>query len=240
MQRPNRSLLLLFLLAALVCTFAVGPAAWSKDADLKQADALFEAKNYAEAAVAYRGLLDVEEAATVRHASRRIVLCELRLNRFDPALEAAEAYVERMAGTPFEARAQPDGRQPLAERAALGDAGRRRVPPGRVDAGHPGAVVAARQGEGRGPPGAGARPLRRVGRAREAGVARAGPDRRAPPPRGTRSGWTASSTSPARARASGSSRAAGRSGTAGGPSATTSRPRRPARTTSTSTTATGS
>ncbi len=104
MPRSNHSLALFFLVA-LTCVLAVGPAAWSEDADLKKADGLFDAKNYAEAAQAYRALVTSEEGATVRHASRRIVLCELRLRRFDPALEAAEAYVARMAGTPFEARA---------------------------------------------------------------------------------------------------------------------------------------
>ncbi|MFV1957897.1 MAG: MG2 domain-containing protein, partial [Planctomycetota bacterium] len=101
---PVSLALLVLVFLAGVLTF--GTVVWSEDAPLEKADALFEAKNYAEAAQAYHGLLEADEAATVRHASRRIVLCELRLRRFDAALEAAQAYVGRVADTPFEARAE--------------------------------------------------------------------------------------------------------------------------------------
>jgi len=104
MSRPVRIVCLLLL--GLACTLAVGPLARSGEEDVARADKLFEENNYAEAATAYRALLDGEaDAETLRHAWRRIVLCELRLRRFDPALEAAESFVERMKGTPFEPRA---------------------------------------------------------------------------------------------------------------------------------------
>lgn len=102
--RPGTAVLVLLVLASLLL---LGPLARSEEGELTRADELFEQKNYAEAAKAYEALLaSTEDAPRMRHASRRVILCELRLQRFDPALEAAETYLTRVAGTPFEARAE--------------------------------------------------------------------------------------------------------------------------------------
>ena len=74
---------------------------------LKGADELFDKKNYKEAAEAYQKLL----AATSKHEkwhhiNNRVILCKLRLQLFDPALEAAENYIKQCADTPYEARAE--------------------------------------------------------------------------------------------------------------------------------------
>ncbi len=98
----------LIVLAACLVVLGGGLLAMAEDADIaRKADALFKDKNYAEAAVAYGELLTSGlEPAAMRHASLRRVACFLRLERYDDALEAAEGMLERVEGTPHEARAQ--------------------------------------------------------------------------------------------------------------------------------------
>ncbi|MBM4032952.1 MAG: hypothetical protein FJ291_14355 [Planctomycetes bacterium] len=89
-------------LAVLVQAAEPDPAAL-----LKQADDQFEKKNYKDAADAYEGLLKAAPRHEKwRHASERIILCKLRLQLFDEALDAAEAHVKRCAASPYEARAE--------------------------------------------------------------------------------------------------------------------------------------
>src|SRR5512137_779690 len=84
------------LVAAAVIALGVARAI-EKETDpailLAKADKLFEDKNYAEAAEAYARLLDVDPLYKEwPHASKRIVMCKLRLELFDEALTAADAY----------------------------------------------------------------------------------------------------------------------------------------------------
>ncbi len=66
------------------------------------AEALFNAKNYKQAAEAY-----AREVKTNPHkASQREILCYLRLQDFDEALKAAHRYLKRTANTVDEAAAQ--------------------------------------------------------------------------------------------------------------------------------------
>ena len=98
----------LALAAVLSAVLLGGLLALAEETDpVGRADALFEQKNYAEAAVAYGALLEgALEDPAMRHASLRRVTCELRLARYADALEAAESYVGRVRGTPHEARAE--------------------------------------------------------------------------------------------------------------------------------------
>ena len=72
---------------------------------MTDADRLFDLKNYAEAAEAYAALVEARDADWHR-AADRLVMCKLRLSLYDDAIEAAEDYVSRTAGTPWEARAE--------------------------------------------------------------------------------------------------------------------------------------
>lgn len=91
-----------------LCCIAVLAAA-GKEAPaappLGQADRLFEQKNYKEAAEAYQVALDSRQAGW-RRAAERLVMCKLRLSLYDDAVKAAEDYVGRTAGSPYEARAE--------------------------------------------------------------------------------------------------------------------------------------
>ncbi|HUT00860.1 MAG TPA: MG2 domain-containing protein, partial [Phycisphaerae bacterium] len=82
---------------------------------VKPADKLFDDKNYKEAATQYERMAaglaqaDPKGAPFVkewRHASRRTMICKLRLQLFDDALAAAERFLKRCKGTPHEARAE--------------------------------------------------------------------------------------------------------------------------------------
>ena len=82
---------------------------------VKQADKLFDEKHYKEAHAKYERLAadlakrDAKGAVFVkqwRHASRRAVICKLRLQLFDDAIAAAATFVRRAKGTPYEARAE--------------------------------------------------------------------------------------------------------------------------------------
>ncbi|MHC4933306.1 MAG: tetratricopeptide repeat protein, partial [Planctomycetota bacterium] len=74
---------------------------------LKQADAQFEKKNYKDAAQSYEAFIGKEPAHAKAHdAYRRLMVCNLRLQQFDAALEAAERYVAFTKGSHLEARAQ--------------------------------------------------------------------------------------------------------------------------------------
>jgi len=83
-------------------------AAPDKPGDLlKKADKLFGEKHYKEAAQTYQALLKPKPASQAFHqASRRIITCNLRLQLFDNAIAAAQSYVRRCKGTPYEARAE--------------------------------------------------------------------------------------------------------------------------------------
>ncbi|MDP6108366.1 MAG: tetratricopeptide repeat protein, partial [Candidatus Brocadiia bacterium] len=74
---------------------------------LSQADALFDQKNYKEAAELYEAALETKlTPQRIQHAYEHIILCKLRLRLFDDALEAAEQFVERTSRTYREARAR--------------------------------------------------------------------------------------------------------------------------------------
>jgi tetratricopeptide (TPR) repeat protein len=85
---------------------------WSTRAEeaktlLEKADRQFEAKNYRDAANFYEALLKGEPRhAKAHHAFRRIIICNLRLQLFEPALKAAARFVAHTEGTPHEARAE--------------------------------------------------------------------------------------------------------------------------------------
>ncbi|HET6427606.1 MAG TPA: hypothetical protein VFJ30_04305, partial [Phycisphaerae bacterium] len=106
----RRSMAIPMVLAALVGAVLLAAAAAQNvdpDATLAKADKLFEDKNYKEAAEAYAAVVSAEpKHAKWHHASNRIIICRLRLSLFDPALEAAEEYIQRCKGTPYEARAE--------------------------------------------------------------------------------------------------------------------------------------
>ncbi len=94
-------------LAVLMVPVVVGAADPDPATILKRADTLFEEKNYKEAAAAYQRLLaKAPKHAKWRHASERVIICRLRLQLFDPAIEAAQAYIKRCKATPYEARAE--------------------------------------------------------------------------------------------------------------------------------------
>jgi len=90
-------LALLFVVSAFLVAAATPP--------LKDADQLFDQKNYREAAEAYRGIVEAR-AEGWRGAAERVVMCNLRLQLYDEAVQAAEDFVKRTAGTPYEARAE--------------------------------------------------------------------------------------------------------------------------------------
>ena len=82
---------------------------------VQRADKLFADKNYKEAAGLYGriagGMVRADAAGAAfadpfHHASRRGILCKLRLQLFDDALAAVEQLVVRCKGTPHEARAE--------------------------------------------------------------------------------------------------------------------------------------
>ncbi len=104
---PSVRLRLPILSFALVLVLQAIPPVRAGEPDVARADQLFEQKNYQEAAAAYEQVLAARpEPAALHHASKRLVACRLRLQLFDPALDAAEAYVGRVKGTPYEARAE--------------------------------------------------------------------------------------------------------------------------------------
>ena len=99
---------LLLLGSLFLATGQFANTADEKPADLlTKANKLFDDKNYAEAAKTYEQFLGNKPLPEGwQHASDRVVQSKLRLRLFDPALQAAAAYVERSKGTPYEARAQ--------------------------------------------------------------------------------------------------------------------------------------
>jgi len=109
-KMPSVSMAAAIVLAVLVGAIVLAVAAARNadpDAALAKADKLFDQKNYKEAADAYQALLAAApKHKKWHHANKRIIICRLRLSLFDPALEAAEEYIGRCKGTPYEARAQ--------------------------------------------------------------------------------------------------------------------------------------
>jgi uncharacterized protein YfaS (alpha-2-macroglobulin family)/outer membrane protein assembly factor BamD (BamD/ComL family) len=74
---------------------------------LKKADEQFEKKNYKDAAQSYERFIGKEPGHAKAHdAHRRLMVCNLRLQLFDPAIETAERYVAFTKGSHLEARAQ--------------------------------------------------------------------------------------------------------------------------------------
>ena len=74
---------------------------------LAEADKLFKAKNYKDAAVKYEAFVEAVPKHDMMHrASRRVIACQLRLQLFNEALDAADNYIERTKDTYHEARAQ--------------------------------------------------------------------------------------------------------------------------------------
>jgi hypothetical protein len=103
LTRRNALALRVALMLILGCVAVL--AAGREPPDFPQADRLFEQKHYAEAAEAYAALVEAGTEGWHR-AAERLVMCKLRLSLFDEALQAAEDYVARTAGTPQEARAE--------------------------------------------------------------------------------------------------------------------------------------
>ncbi|MFW6189833.1 MAG: MG2 domain-containing protein [Planctomycetota bacterium] len=89
---------------ALFCAALLAFAAGARP-NLERADRLFEQKHYAEAAELYRQAAEGKEGRW-HYASERLVMCKLRLELYDGAVEAAERYVELTSGTRQEARAE--------------------------------------------------------------------------------------------------------------------------------------
>lgn len=74
---------------------------------LKAADEQFDKKNYKDAIGTYRRLLEASpDGEKWEHASQRIITCNLRLEKFDEALIAAEEHLARSKGRHHEARAE--------------------------------------------------------------------------------------------------------------------------------------
>ena len=99
----------MFLIAGLfVATGQWALTAAETPADLlKKANDAFDKKNYKDAYEAYESFLKAPgNPEGWQHASERMIQSKLRLQLFDPALEASEAYIKRATGTPHEARAQ--------------------------------------------------------------------------------------------------------------------------------------
>jgi hypothetical protein len=105
MARASRRWLVVAIPVLALCAFAVRAAAPAQPASVEGADRLFEQKNYAEAADAYKAAVDAQ-AEGWRRAAERLMTCKLRLSLYDDALKAAEDFVARTAGTPYEARAE--------------------------------------------------------------------------------------------------------------------------------------
>lgn len=72
---------------------------------VESADKLFEDKNYREAADTYKEIVEAQ-GTKWRYAAEKQMQSLLRLNLYDDALDAAQDYVKRTAGTPYEARAE--------------------------------------------------------------------------------------------------------------------------------------
>ncbi len=94
------------LLAAVVLAASLAVlAAPSQPPTMESAKQLFDQKNYKEAAVAYQALVEAQ-GPQWRDAAEQLILCDLRLQLYDDATTAAEDYVKRASGTPYEARAE--------------------------------------------------------------------------------------------------------------------------------------
>ena len=104
----KKCLFLVGILVSLGCGMFLTGAKEANPTDLlKQADEQFEKKNYKDAENLYREIVKTGARDEAWHqASRRIIMCNLRLQLFDKALSAAEDYVKQCAGTPHEARAE--------------------------------------------------------------------------------------------------------------------------------------
>jgi len=93
--------------AAAMMAILVRAAEPDPEALLKKADQAFDQKNYKDGGEAYEGLLKAAPRHEKwRHASERIIQCKLRLQLFNDALDAADAYAKRSGGTPYEARTE--------------------------------------------------------------------------------------------------------------------------------------
>lgn len=97
----------IFLGALLTLMLLSAAYAQSQPEELaKNADKLFEEKNYKDAAEVYKKIVQSQSRDALWHdAYKRAVLCNLRLELFDDALTLAENYVKDCAGSPHEARA---------------------------------------------------------------------------------------------------------------------------------------
>lgn len=99
----NRSAVATLIVAVLLGLGA--SAASAGRPDMTKADHLFAQKHYAEAAETYAAVFRTKEGDWHR-AAERFILCKLRLELYDEAIEAAEEYVARTEGTRQEARAE--------------------------------------------------------------------------------------------------------------------------------------
>ncbi|MFH1228444.1 MAG: MG2 domain-containing protein [Planctomycetota bacterium] len=92
-----------------ICFIFNHAAPWNEMvwAQSDKADKCFDDKNYKDAAELYATLLKTEtDRKKQSHISDRLIICRLRLQLFDQALEAAENYVTLCKDAPYEARAE--------------------------------------------------------------------------------------------------------------------------------------
>ena len=103
MIRGTVCLMLLIILAL----FTSGAQEAKPEMVLKNADELFEKKNYKDAFGEYEKFIKTAEKGADWHkAQTRIIMCKLRLSLYEEALKSAEDYAKMCAETPYEARAE--------------------------------------------------------------------------------------------------------------------------------------
>jgi len=105
MRRRTAGILLAAACVAGMVSVALAVSREGGELPAARGDALFELKHYAEAADAYAEAVKGGKEGW-RRAAQRLILCKLRLGLYDDAIAAAEDYIARTAGTPYEARAE--------------------------------------------------------------------------------------------------------------------------------------
>ncbi len=96
-RRKTRLYAVLFAgVAALLVAVTVMAEPPDADSLIKKADKSFEEKNYKDAAKLYETVAAAKpKHEKWHHASKRIIICRLRLQLFDSAIEAALSYIQR-------------------------------------------------------------------------------------------------------------------------------------------------
>ncbi|MCC6580381.1 MAG: hypothetical protein IT440_08050 [Phycisphaeraceae bacterium] len=99
---------MILALASALAAFGVATRSWCQEPESKLSpvagDAMFDQKNYQEAADAYAQALKAKLSPVEAHrVMLRLAISRIRLGQFDQAIADAEAQVERVKGTPWEA-----------------------------------------------------------------------------------------------------------------------------------------